>query len=362
MARVLKRVLLSLVVLGLLAAAAAVAGDRYVARKGLDRSRMVACLAFQNADLPVHEALPLSPLHYRLKAGAVYDSQGQHGAYRMTVNQHHARGTEYPLEKGAGVFRILVFGSSTAFGAFVNDDETIPAALERYLNQHLATLAGAAIRVEVWNFATSAYVPTQSALLAMEKLDTLHPDMIVMAYDNAGRRAFLGGQGAQDLDYLPWFEADPSLWEENFPAPPGRSPALHRMGLKYSAYYRAEIAQQVLDHKIEVGPRQGEEQGRRLSEELVKKTQAAGVQLVVVSWSGENGGRFVGVPPTHLVNTFDSPVMGLDSHPSGALLGQIGVRIGSILLSRGLIPGSSSLQVTPTQVDIAGITHGESHP
>lgn len=329
-------------------------GDLSVAARGLDRARIARSLYFQNAYVPVHEVSDDPWLHYELKAGASFESQGRYGPYRIHINQHRARGEERALEKGPEVFRILCFGPSTTFGADVSDAETIPAQLEAWLAEQAEALPpGAAPRFEVWNFGTSAYVPSQTGWLAMKKLGPLQPDLVLMVFNNAGRRAFLNVPAAEDQDYLPWFRQDPSLWDENFPPPAGRAPWLHRRLLSGSAFYRYVIAQQVLDRLVEVGPRQGEEQNRRVSSLLVQRAQEAGVALGVVSWGAENEALYPGVPPSRQVGIFEQVPAGQETHPPAPALRQIARRIGSTLASRGVIPGIDPAAVQVTVVDPA---------
>ena len=67
------------------------------------------------------------------------------------------RTPEVSLEKPAGTYRILVFGSSNTMGYGVNDDEVYTRHLERWLNAWI----GPERRVEVVNLAVAGDSPTR---------------------------------------------------------------------------------------------------------------------------------------------------------------------------------------------------------
>ena len=90
---------------------------------------------------------------------------------------------------------------------------------------------------------------------------------------------------------------------------------LHHRLLAGSAFYRYPIAQQVLERRIGVGPRGGDRISRRVSEELARRGQAAGLPLVVISWSSENEPLYPGVPASRQVSIVSPPHRVLEVHP-----------------------------------------------
>ncbi len=77
---------------------------------------------------------------------------------RFRTNRHGYRSPDVAIPKPAGVYRILVFGSSYTMGHGVNDDDCYPRHLERWLNRQLGPDRP---RVEVVNLAVSGDSPTR---------------------------------------------------------------------------------------------------------------------------------------------------------------------------------------------------------
>jgi len=204
-------------------------------------ARMVArALYYQAVDTPVHRASDDPLLVYELRPGGRVQNVSDYGPYVVTINAHGARGPELPAEKAPDVFRILFFGSSPVYGAHVNDDQTLPAALGRLLNAS----APPGRRYEVWNYGTSAYNLGQNLHLARLRLARLEPDLVlVQLYNQTGQRAFPApAPGEPPLDVAPFFRRDPRLYLENFPPPPGVPVGLHLAALEHVAAYRTLFA------------------------------------------------------------------------------------------------------------------------
>lgn len=327
---------------------AAVVADRLVALRGLDRERIALSLYTQQAYTPVHEVSEDPVLHYELRAGARMVGTGKYGPYQISINQHRARGPAHPVEKAPGVFRILCFGPSSTFGADVDDAEAIPARLEAWLSERSGPEGP---DIEVWNFGTSAYVPIQSAHLARKKLGALDPDMVLMIFNNGGRRAFLPPEQGP-WDPMPWFQADPLLWEENLPSPDPRLRDLHPHLLRASAFYRYAIAWLVLDRRITLHPDQTRPLVHATTTALMAQADQAGVDLVVVSWHQENQGNFPGLAAADHIPVFPTARNVFDAHPPPSVLDQIAARIGSSLVAAGRIPGLSAEGVVPLTVEV----------
>ncbi len=106
----------------------------------------------------------------------------------LTINSLGYRGEEWTKEKRPDAVRILVVGSSIAFGAGVSDEQVFPAVLERLLRELAPDR-----RVEVLNGAGLGYNSSQQLVaLATELLDYT-PDVVIVSGGlidfNAGRLA-----------------------------------------------------------------------------------------------------------------------------------------------------------------------------
>src|SRR5262245_36764780 len=53
--------------------------------------------------------------------------------HRIRINSLGYRGADIPLRKAQDEYRILMIGDSFTFGDYVNDEDTLPAQLERIL-------------------------------------------------------------------------------------------------------------------------------------------------------------------------------------------------------------------------------------
>ena len=210
---------------------------------GLDHRFVVRAVYFQGADLPVHRVSADPFLHYELKPGAHYEgSFPNRPYYEVTIDAFGARFPTHAEAKAPGTFRVLAVGGSTLYGATVDDDETIPAALERRLRAGTRT-DGATPRFEVWNFGTSAYTLGQATHLARQKLADLNPDLILVQHHNRGRRGFLMPDDRR-IDSVPpaQLAADPYLYAEQFQPVSVLPPAVHQALLAHWATYRATAA------------------------------------------------------------------------------------------------------------------------
>jgi hypothetical protein len=96
----------------------------------------------------------------------------------FTTNHFGLRDREYTLEKRAGVFRIVVLGSSIDMGWGIGTEETYVNLLEDWLNDHAAR-RGLARRFEVLNFAVAAYSPMQRLEAFRRKAVKFEPDLVV---------------------------------------------------------------------------------------------------------------------------------------------------------------------------------------
>ena len=94
--------------------------------------------------------------------------------FHVRINSLGYRGPEFPTEKPRGEFRIVLLGDSFTFGDYVNDDESLPAYLERALG----AACGAVRVVNAGIMNTTIDTHARMAERAMR----LNPDMIILAF------------------------------------------------------------------------------------------------------------------------------------------------------------------------------------
>ena len=100
--------------------------------------------------------------------------------YRPSGNGTNSQGyfdDEYPLQKPAGVFRIVVIGDSLAAGQFVDRKESFPKLIERRLNESPIDR-----RFEVIVLARSGYSTSQELVLLRGEAFQYQPDLILWSY------------------------------------------------------------------------------------------------------------------------------------------------------------------------------------
>lgn len=91
-------------------------------------------------------------------------------------NSKGLRGPEYPYEKPAGEYRILVLGDSFAEGYTVEFDDLCSEILKRSLKDATGR------RIEVINAGTGGYGSDQELLFFREEGRKYHPDFVVVLY------------------------------------------------------------------------------------------------------------------------------------------------------------------------------------
>ena len=94
---------------------------------------------------------------------------------KIAINSKGLRDREYPYEKPAGVFRILVLGDSFVWGYGVSNEETFTERLEQAL-----TAEGAAI--EVLNAGVSGWGTDQQLLYLESEGFKYSPELVVLAF------------------------------------------------------------------------------------------------------------------------------------------------------------------------------------
>jgi hypothetical protein len=286
---------LALVLLGLvLATAVAEVAARLT---HVDDRLLAASLFYVMGDEPSEHRASRDPfLHYELNPGArvTHHHPADH-AYTVTIDEFGARLPTHRRAKPPGTFRILCFGGSTLFGAAVNDSETIPAAMERKLDETgTDPMAG---RIEVWNFGTSAYNLAQATHLARTRLALLAPDLVLVQIHNVFPRPFFRLGSDDPAELMRTMERiDPYLDDEQFPVPAWLNPAVHRFAIRHSAAYRAGMG---LFRRLDRSPpefstRLGQDEARS----LVREAAARDVPVIFVAIPTDRGlGKDVAVYP-----------------------------------------------------------------
>lgn len=122
--------------------------------------------------LLVHETSENKKLFYRPRAGAeIADENG----IIHRINRAGFRGREYGAEPPPGWKRIVFLGDSVVYGFNVQQEDSIPAQLEKqFRERHLP--------VEVLNFGVSGYETEQAIEFFKERGLPLRPDLVVVGY------------------------------------------------------------------------------------------------------------------------------------------------------------------------------------
>jgi hypothetical protein len=123
-------------------------------------------------DTMIHE----QPIGYRLRPGL--DGEFHHARYQ--INSIGLRGPELDSPKPKGEKRILVLGDSVVFGIGVNNDQTIPAVVERFASQNSVGSA----RHRIVNMGVPSY-NTEQEFIQFESLgQSLEPDAVVLLFSS----------------------------------------------------------------------------------------------------------------------------------------------------------------------------------
>jgi hypothetical protein len=192
--------------------------------RDLDDRIMAASLFYVMGDDFSEHRISSDPfLHYELRLAyrAARSS-------RATVRREHRRiwrpATGTQARRAPGTFDSL-FLADRPSSAPTHDDETMPAAMERTLNQARGGTVGR--RFEVWNFGTSAYNLAQATHLARTKLTALAPDLILVQIHNIFSRPFFLHFDGDPAEVMRTMERTDSPPRRQFPAPPLVVPTIH---------------------------------------------------------------------------------------------------------------------------------------
>jgi hypothetical protein len=95
----------------------------------------------------------------------------------VRINSFGLRGAEPAVPKPPGVYRIVVLGDDAVFGSQLQENETVPAYLEQYLQSR------SPLDVEVINAGVPEFCPLLSLLQLRHRLLALQPDLLVLHFD-----------------------------------------------------------------------------------------------------------------------------------------------------------------------------------
>jgi lysophospholipase L1-like esterase len=106
---------------------------------------------------------------------------GWRGRYTH-YNSFGFRGEEIAGKKPPDAIRIAILGGSTAFGAFVKDEDTFAAVLQGLLQENAASTSasGSRRKIEVINAAVPGYTSTQELISLHLKVLQLTPDVVII--------------------------------------------------------------------------------------------------------------------------------------------------------------------------------------
>jgi hypothetical protein len=95
-------------------------------------------------------------------------------SYRVTINSLGFRGGDFSKAKPEGEVRVLLVGDSFTFGDFVDDDETLPAQVQRALSASCSA-------VRVINAGLSSATIIEESKLA-ERALAVSPDLVLLVF------------------------------------------------------------------------------------------------------------------------------------------------------------------------------------
>jgi lysophospholipase L1-like esterase len=179
--------------LGLLLAELLARGLIFVKRQTLDRATL-------SCDDPNANTCPYQPFQADQIEAMAFDPltgtrwvPGYQGEW-ITINSLGFRGEEMTLNKPSETLRIVIVGSSAAFGVGVRDEEAFTTLLEANLAEQIDQ------EVEVINAGITGANSTQELIVLETRVIALEPDIVVI-YD-----------GRNDL----YFATSP-LWQPHYP-------------------------------------------------------------------------------------------------------------------------------------------------
>jgi peptidoglycan/LPS O-acetylase OafA/YrhL len=121
--------------------------------------------------------IPDATLGWRMKPSGTFHLRWDGYDYQVTTNSLGFPGPEYPAQKDANTYRILVIGDGFTSASGVNTEQTWPRLLEAGLSHALPGQ-----RVQIMTFAVTHYGPSQYAALVDQYAPIYHPDLILIGF------------------------------------------------------------------------------------------------------------------------------------------------------------------------------------
>jgi hypothetical protein len=319
---------------------------------GIEGMMIRRSVFLQQADINVHRVSSDPFLHYELAPQAHMDATAPgNRPYTVNIDPLGARHPAHPRAKSPGTFRILCFGGSTMYGAAVNDEQTIPALLEKRLNRDSRVQDGELRRFEVWNFGTSAYTLGQATHLAKIKLSELAPDLILVQHHNIGRRPFLATRDSRVADEPAELQhPGVEFFLEQFPVPDAMPIGWHQDALRYSALYRSLTALSPYLFKLQNWPCDAcNEISAAEARALSLDSEARGIPVVYVMIPADQGVAvpahiFPELPPARFIELYrpGREAQFYDVHPPASVLDEYAALVAATLRERGLLPATEA--------------------
>ena len=197
--------------------------------------------------------------------------------FAVQIDSLGYRGSDFPKGKTSGELRILMVGDSFTFGDFVDDDETLPAQVERQLSARCARPA------IVINAGVGGSTIT-TAIQMVKRAWVTRPDIVVLTFSE---------NDVADLRSDNWHElAENRKAKSRFPLsvayPVLRNLALWHFALDLRARWRVQARRSTGPDLFSNGPKGAvqalrAEYGRRFRD-LAVEVRSKGRPLVLVAW------------------------------------------------------------------------------
>ena len=160
-----------------------------------------------------------SKINIRLAPNVAASVQTPEYDERIFINSLGFRDYEFPKEKPAGTYRILLVGDSLTFGAGVNVEKTFAKQVETLL---LKTPPVQGKHFEVFNLGCGSYNGGQNYLMIKDIASALSPDMVILVHSatDAMEWPYYAGEDGLPADYV----VTPEYWNSKRPPAAERQP------------------------------------------------------------------------------------------------------------------------------------------
>ncbi len=158
----------------------------------------------------------------------------------IRINAHGYRGDDLAATKAEAGLRVLAVGDSFTYGDFVDDDETLPARLERALERQLPSACGG---VEVINAGIGgSTIVTHGHMVARALALDLEPDVVLLTFSENDVSDLLAPQ----WDSLATNRARKSAFPLRYVYPVLRRTALWNFALSVRAASKARATERTM--------------------------------------------------------------------------------------------------------------------